>query len=157
DFSLQPIHVARVKGHVVNPDGRAAMSGNVTLKPDVGRNGFSVSYVGPIDEDGSFETQDVPPGRYRLQARGTDDDTSSFGEQLLVVGDVDINNVNIALTPSARASGTMVFFGQSPLPNLTQVRVAALSMEPFIGSGSAGVDADGQFEIDGVQAGLHVI
>ena len=48
DFSLQLIQVARVSERVANPDGHPTASGNVTLKPDAGPNGFGVSYAGSI-------------------------------------------------------------------------------------------------------------
>ena len=50
------------------------MGGNVTLEADaatVGRGGgFGINYGSRIDWDGSFEINNVPPGRYTLQARG---------------------------------------------------------------------------------------
>ena len=59
DFGLQLVHVARVSGHVTDPDGVATWSGNVTLVLESaagGRGGaFGMNYGGRIRYDGTFE------------------------------------------------------------------------------------------------------
>ena len=162
DFGLQLVHVARVGGHVTNPDGTATTSGNVSLVVDsatVGRGGgFGMNYGSRIQSNGGFEIASVPPGRYTLQARGNDDDTPQFGSQPLTVGSTDVD-VSVVLGHSATISGTIVFPpGQTELPDFSNKRIAAPSTDNLIGGQAQGrVDKDGTFTITGVQAGAHLI
>ena len=162
DFNLQLVHVARVSGHVTDPDGTATWSGNVSLVVDsatVGRGGgFGMNYGGRIQYDGTFDISNVPPGRYTLQARGNDNDTPQFASQPLTVGSTDID-VSVTLGNSAAISGTIVFPpSQTQLPDFSNMRVAAPSTDNSIGGQAQGrVDKDGKFTITGVQAGTHLI
>ena len=162
DFNLQLVHVARVSGHVIDPDGTATWSGNVSLVVDsatVGRGaGFGMNYGSRIQYDGTFEISNVPPGRYTLQARGNDNDAPQFASQPLTVGSTDID-VSIGLGNSATITGTIVFPpSQTPLPDFSNMRVAAPSVDNSIGGQAQGrVDKDGKFTITGVQAGAHFI
>ncbi|HVD91728.1 MAG TPA: carboxypeptidase-like regulatory domain-containing protein, partial [Vicinamibacterales bacterium] len=162
DFNLQLVHVARVSGHVTDPDGTATWSGNVSLVVDsatVGRGGgFGMNYGGRIQYDGTFDISNVPPGRYTLQARGNDNDTPQFASQPLTVGSTDID-VSVTLGNSATISGTIVFPpSQTQLPDFSNMRVAAPSTDNSIGGQAQGrVDKDGKFTITGVQAGSHLI
>ena len=162
DFSLQLVHVGRVSGHVTDPDGTATWSGNVSLVVDsgtVGRGGgFGMNYGGRIQYDGTFDISNVPPGRYTLQARGNDNDTPQFASQPLTVGSTDMD-VSVTLGNSATISGTIVFPpSQTQLPDFSNMRVAAPSIDTSIGGQAQGrVDKDGQFTITGVQAGAHLI
>ena len=108
DFNLQLVHVARVSGHVTDPDGTATWSGNVSLVVDSapgGRGSFGVNYGSRIQSDGTFQVSNVPPGRYILQARGNDNDTPQFASQPLTVGSTDVE-VSVWLGNSATISGT---------------------------------------------------
>lgn len=162
DFGLQLVHVARVSGHVTDPDGTATWSGNVSLVVDsatVGRGGgFGMNYGSRIQWNGAFEIANVPPGRYTLQARGTDNDTPQFASQPLTVGSTDVD-VSVVLGDSATISGTIVFPpSQTELPDFSNMRIAAPSTDNSIGGQAQGrVDKDGKFTIAGVQAGAHLI
>jgi hypothetical protein len=162
DFGLQLVHVARVSGHVTDPDGTATWSGNVSLVVDsatVGRGGgFRTNYGGRIQWNGTFEISNVPPGRYTLQARGNDNDTPQFASQPLTVGDSDIE-VSVLLSDGATIAGTIVFPpSQTPLPDFSNMRVTAPATDTSIGGQAQGrVDKDGKFTITGVQAGMHLI
>jgi len=163
DFSLQLVHVARVSGHVTDPDGNSTWSGNVTLMADsatVGRGGgFGINYGSRISWDGTFEISNVPPGRYTLQARGTDAETPQFANEPLTVGSGDLDNVSVLLTSSASIVGAVTFGpGQTQLPDLNNLRISAPSTESSIGGPAQGrVDKEGNFIVDGVPAGMHLI
>ena len=163
NFSLQLIHVARISGHVTDPDGNSTWSGNVTLLPDgatVGRGGgFGINYGSRISWDGTFAISNVPPGRYTLQARGTDAETPQFASQPLTVGSTDVDNVNVLLTSSASITGTIAFPpGATQLPDFGNLRISAPSTDSSIGGPAQGrVDKDGKFIVDGVAAGMHLI
>jgi len=165
DFSLQLVHISRVSGTVLEPDGSVAWGGNVTLVADqatVGRGGgFGINYGSRISWDGTFEVTNVPPGRYTLEARGpNDDDEPKFATQPVVVGgSVDVDDVSVLLQPGGAITGTLNFpIGANDLPNLTQVRVSAPSLGPSAGNVAQGrVDVNGQFTITGIEPGDHLI
>src|SRR5207247_10810063 len=136
DFNLQLVHVARVSGHVTDPDGTATWSGNVSLVVDsatVGRGGgFGLNYGSRIQYDGTFDISNVPPGRYTLQARGNDNDTPQFASQPLTVGATDVD-VSVVLGNGAMISGAIVFPpSQTALPDFFNMRVAAPPTDNWI-------------------------
>ena len=165
EFSLQLVHISRVSGTVLEPDGSVAWGGNVTLVADqatVGRGGgFGINYGSRISWDGTFAVNNVPPGRYTLEARGpNDDDVAKFATQPVVVsGSADVDDVSVLLQAGASITGTLVFpVGANDLPNLTQVRVSAPSIGPSAGNVAQGrVGTDGVFTITGVEPGEHLI
>ena len=162
DFSLQLVHVARVSGHVSDPDGAATWSGNVTLVVEgatVGRGGgFGMNYGSRIQSDGTFAIANVPPGRYTLQARGNDNDSPQFASQPVTVASTDVE-VSVSLGNSGTITGTIVFRpSQTQLPDFSNMRVAAPSVDNSVGGQAQGrVDKDGKFTITGVQGGMHLI
>ena len=110
DFSLQLIHVARIAGHVSNPDGSPATSGSVTLMRDnaVERSSqFGTNYSSRIQWDGSFSIINVPPGRYVLRARGEDMEFPQFATQPITVGGGDLGDVPVILSDGATISGVV--------------------------------------------------
>ena len=162
DFNLQLIRVARVAGHIAYPDGSAATSGSVALMPDgsLERGArFGINIGGRIQWDGAFTVNNVAPGRYLLRARSDDGDNPWFASQPLTVGGGDVSDVNLLLTAGASIGGIVLFApGSSPPPDLTQLRLAAPSLEQQIGNQSqARVDKDGTFLIPGLAPGPHLI
>src|SRR4051812_13483255 len=74
NFNMLLVHVARISGHVLNPDGTPVTSGNVNLGLETGGGGgrgaqIGVNYGGRIQWDGGFTIGNVAPGRYLLRAR----------------------------------------------------------------------------------------
>lgn len=162
DFNLQLVRVARISGQVRNPDGSPTSNGNVNLLADTaagGRGQLGMNYGGRILRDGSFAIANVPPGRYMLRARGDDAGVAQFAVQPLTVGEKDVADVTIALSAAASISGTVSFPATQGSPSdMGQIRIAAPSTEPAIGGQSqARVDKDGNFTIDGLAAGPHLI
>ena len=165
-FSLQLVRTSRVSGRVVNPDATPVTAGVVTLTPEGsggggGRPQLGVNYTGRIQWDGAFAMANVPPGRYSLRARGTDDVAPQYAEQPLTVGGGDVADITLILAPGATITGTVSFLAtRQPLPNdVTQVRVVAPSADPngFAANPNAKVDGSGQFTLTGVPAGPHFI
>src|SRR5262249_24851982 len=107
-----------------------------------------------------FSMSNVPPGRYVLRARGSDDVAPRYAEQPLTVGG-DVADVTIILAPGGTISGTVTFQPtRQPLPNDgTQVRVSAPPADPggFAANPNAKVETNGQFTISGVPSGSHFI
>ena len=164
DFNVLLVRTARVSGHVVNPDGTPVTSGNVTLLPEGGgqrgRQGIGGTFGTRIDWDGSFAMANVTPGRFVLRARGDDAETPQFAVQPLTVGESDLSNLTVILSPAAVVTGTVSFQstqGQS-VPDPGQIRVAAPLVDTFdVGPNQlARVQRNGTFTLGGVQAGTHL-
>ena len=164
DFNLQLVRTSRVSGHVTNPDGTPTTSGNVNLAPDgaaAGRGPIGANYGSRIEWDGNFSIGNVPPGRYTLRARGNDTEVPQYAAQPLTVSGGELSNVSVVLMPGASLSGSVTFQStQLPVPgDLTQVRITAPAIDQFgVGPNpNARVDKDGNFTLEGVPAGAHLI
>ena len=162
DFSLQLVPVAQISGQVTNPDGSATSSGNVNLTTEAmaaGRgNQLGSNYGGRINGDGTFSISNVPPGRYILRARGTDAQWPRFGSLPISVAGVDIPDVSVILAQGATIIGTVSFPPtQTPLPDLSQVRISSVSIDPGLINSQARIEKDNSFKIVAVATGAHLI
>ena len=163
DFGLQLVPVARISGHVANPDGSATTRGNVNLTTDTiagnGRgNQLGNNYGSRISGDGSFSISNVPPGRYLLRARGTDAEWPQFAALPITVAGVDIPDVSIMVAQGATILGTVSFPpSQTPLPDLAQIRISSVSIDPGLTNSQARVEKDNSFKIVAIAAGSHLI
>jgi hypothetical protein len=163
NFNMQLVRASRVAGHVMNADGTEATSGNVNLAPDTGTGAAAqvgTNYGARIQWDGSFSIANVPPGRYVLRARGANWDTPQYAQQPISVNGVDVDDLTVVLAAGGEIAGTVSFqAGSTPVPDVTQVRITA----PSVDQGSLGpqpnarVDKDGNFALVGVPAGSHLI
>ena len=162
NFSMLLVRAARITGHVTNPDGTPTTSGNVNLVTEGTAAGGQIgaNFGGRIEWDGEFSIANVPPGRYLLRARGDDTETPQHASQPISVNGQDLDGVTVVLAPGATLTGTVVFQpGQSPVPDLTQVRISAPSTDQtsFGQQPNARVDKEGRFTLAGVPAGSHLI
>jgi hypothetical protein len=104
------VRIARITGHVSNPDGSPVTSGNVNLTPDNGggqSNQIATNFGGRIQWDGAFTITNVPPGRYMLRARADDGETPQFGTQPISVNGEDVTDFTVVLSagPTRHSSG----------------------------------------------------
>jgi hypothetical protein len=163
NFGMQLVKIARIAGHVANPDGTMVTSGNVNLVPESapGRGAqLGVNFGGRIQWDGAFTIANVPPGRYVLRARADDSETPLFATQPISVNGEDVADLSVVLSAGASVAGPLTFLpGQTPPPDPTQIRLSAPSTDQsdFGQQRNARVDKDGRFTLDGVSAGSHLI
>jgi len=163
NFGMQLVRIARITGHVSNPDGTPVTSGNVNLMPDTGNargNQIGMAFGGRIQWDGAFTITSVPPGRYILRARADDGDTPQFGAQAISLNGEDVSDFTVVLSVGATVNGTLTFLPvQSNPPDPTQFRLSAPSTDQsdFGPQPNARVDKDGRFSLAGVSAGSHLI
>jgi len=163
NFGMLLVRIARITGHVSNPDGSPVTSGNVNLTPDNGggqRNQIATNFGGRIQWDGAFTITNVPPGRYMLRARADDGETPQFGAQPISVDGEDVTDFTVVLSAGASIGGMLTFLpGQANPPDPTQFRISAPSTDQsdFGRQPSARIEKDGRFTLTGVSAGLHLI
>jgi hypothetical protein len=163
NFGMLLVKIARIAGHVSNPDGSPVTSGNVNLLPESGGargNQIGMNFGGRIQWDGAFTITNVPPGRYILRARANDGETPQFGAQPISLNGEDVTDVTVVLSTGATVSGMLTFLpGQSNPPDVTQFRISAPSTDQsdFGSQPNARVDKDGRFTLSGVSAGSHLI
>ena len=163
NFNMQLVRVARLTGHVLNPDGTPVTSGNINLTIESGGgrgNQIGMNYGGRIQWDGEFTISNVPPGRYILRARGDDSETPQYAAQPVTVSGQDVNDFTVMLSPGATISGTVSFVGAAgSAPDLSQFRITApASDQSDVGpQPNARVSKDGAFAVEGVPAGSHLI
>jgi Carboxypeptidase regulatory-like domain len=163
NFNMQLVHVSRITGHVVNPDGTPVTSGNVNLGIDGagGRgNQIGMNYGGRIQWDGEFTIANVPPGRYMLRARGDDSETPQYAAQPVTISGEDLDDLTVVLAPGATISGAVTFLGApgaSPDPSQFRITAPAADQSNVGPQPNARVGKDGAFELSGVPAGSHLI
>src|SRR4051812_3156155 len=163
NFNMQLVHVSRITGHVVNPDGTAVTSGNVNLGIDVAGargNQIGMNYGGRIQWDGEFTIANVPPGRYTLRARGDDSETPQYAAQPVTITGEDLSDLTVVLAPGATITGAVTFLGApgaSPDPSQFRITAPAVDQSNVGPQPNARVGKDGAFELSGVPAGSHLI
>jgi hypothetical protein len=161
DFGLQLVPVARVSGYVANPDGSATSSGNVNLTTEAmagGRGNQLGNNYGSRIRDGSFSISNVPPGRYILRARGTDAQWPQFATLPITVSGANIDDVSVMVAQGATILGTVSFPPTpTPPPDLGQVRISSVSVDPGLPNSQARVEKDNSFKIVAVAAGSHLV
>ena len=112
--------------------------------------------TGQIRADGTFEVAGLAPGRYVLQAgRGRRPTNDLVGRTTVIVAGANLDNVSIALTTPAVATGRVeADTGAPPAFRAAQVRVSAVAADPapvpFGGGGAGPVDDDYTFDVRGM-------
>jgi hypothetical protein len=162
-FGLTLVPLARVSGRVIAPLG-ATPSGPIMAMPDGGgRIDGGGMRTGAIRADGSFEIAGLAPGRYVLQAgRGRRPSNDLVGRASVVVAGANVENVTIALTTPAVASGRIeADTGAPPGFRAAQVRISAQAVADVapmaFGGGGAGTVADDySFEVRGMSGPSHL-
>jgi hypothetical protein len=153
------VRTAEVSGRVLNTDGTPVTAGNVSLTVDGsagGRAGPGTNFGGRIRWDGVFSIFSVPPGRYTLRARGTDDTAPQYGATPITVAGDNLTDVPVVVSPGATMTGVVSFQGSQTgtPPDPTQVRVIAQATDPSFGATvNARVDKDGRFTLSGIPLG----
>jgi len=164
NFNMLLVRVARITGHVLNPDGTPVTSGNINLTIDSAGGGrgnqIGMTYGGRIQWDGAFTIGNIAPGRYLLRARGDGSETPQYAAQPVSINGEDLDDFTVILSPGATITGTVAFAGTAgATPDLSQFRITAPAADQSdVGpQPNARVTKDGTFTLSGVPAGSHFV
>jgi protocatechuate 3,4-dioxygenase beta subunit len=155
-FNVLLVRTAGISGHVTNTDGTPVTAGNVDLAVEgqAGRGGPGRNLRGRIRWDGAFSIANVPPGRYVIRARGTDDTFPQYGVMPITIAGEDLVGLAVVVTPGATLTGAIAFQSGQPPPDVTQVRVTAQAADPTFGATvNTRVEKDGRFTLVGIPLG----
>jgi hypothetical protein len=106
DIFLVLVHTVHVRGRVIGAAG-AIGSPSVTLRMNDSDNTASVSAPMnvTIDKDQSFDIDGVTAGQYLLLATGTADGVSLTGRVAINIGDADVANADVLISPARLWTG----------------------------------------------------
>jgi hypothetical protein len=148
DLTLIPTRTYRVRGRLIGPDGEPARDSGVMLMPRNGVGGFMSGNMTNTAKDGGFEVRGVSAGAYTLTAMTQQEDTPMSARLDLDVGESNVENVNLVLSPGREVSGVVRLEGDgsTKLSDLSVVFMPARAGRMFFGPGGfAQVKADGSF------------
>ena len=152
----------RISGMITDSQGRASnrMSGTLFRRPGTPTSTFGFS----TDEQGRFQMRNIPPGDYRLVARGrpmgpeAQNDPGEMANMVLTIA-ADLDGLMIVTAPGAVVTGEVVFEQGPPQvqpgQNAPPIRVNAVMADPEGNMGVPGpqpavVSPDNTFTIKGM-------
>jgi hypothetical protein len=154
DFQLRKVTVHRIRGRVIDENGKPATQASVMAIPLDGA--ISARSMGAVrNSEGTFEIAGVTPGSYTLLVnRASREERRTVARQQVQVGNRDLDGVVINLMPAFEISGSV----RAPEGvNLSSVRVALEPLDssfPNAGEG-AKKDAAGAFVFPSVAPGEY--
>ena len=150
DFRLTLVPTAKLEGHIISPDGVMPQGTQITLLPLDQADAPSVPGMNTnqtrVNQDGTFTFRDIPPGQYRVMARGAiravDPNATTqqqqfggrggggrggpggpgqisqvlWGSSDVTVNGEDIKNMSIQLQPGMTITGRIVFATSTQIP-----------------------------------------
>lgn len=163
EFRLWLVPPATVSGRLVAFDAKPLLNGTVTILP-VESEGAPVGTPADITvlPDGRFTVADVPPGHYRIRARGqTQSGPALFGIFTAVVNGRDVAGIRMTLRPGGTLDGTVVIEAAprtaGPARSSLMVRAPFTNGDTFGDVPTGIVRPDGRFVIGGLMTGPHQV
>jgi hypothetical protein len=157
-FAMVVARMSRIRGRAMNSNGQPVSNVMLMMAPAdpagmMMTMGMNNAMVGP---DGTFQFNNVPPGRYNLQLRpnGMPTATTEIAVMPLTVGNDDIDNLVVVSAPAAIARGVvMTDDASAPAFRPDQVTVFASPADPtpmFMSPGQNRMNDDYTFEMTGL-------
>jgi hypothetical protein len=168
NFALAPTRVAKISGTAMTSSGKPMANGMIMLTSPsgLGMGGSPLVGAAMTKPDGSFVISNVAPGEYRLEmmAASAIESMANTGTTMgssvtesasmpITVAGQDISEVVLAASPTATATGRVVFEGTPPSETaIAGVMIAALpeSLTALPFGGTARVRGDGGFDLKGL-------
>ena len=151
DFSVTGRTAYRVKGTFLTPIADRRISVRLLRGDDETTNHFNVA-----TSTNSFDTRDVTPGVYTLQAYAFAPRGTLFGETQITVGDADLSGVSIDLLPPISVSGTADPPHQEGSLQLTATHSNPRRLPPgLMPTSKASINQEGKFSLDNLWPGHY--
>jgi hypothetical protein len=156
EFSLRPAKTITVSGHVVGPDGKAAVGAFVMVEPrDVDTMFTSMRNSAQVDAEGRFRVEGITPGSYVLSASQLVDQKQYSAERKIETGNDDIANIELGLRSPVTVRGRVL----ATSPGAFAQRDVHVWLNPADQTannfGAADVNKDGTFRIDQLAEGSY--
>jgi hypothetical protein len=158
----RPIRV----GGKLKPTGMEELTaGAIEMGPRISDSYASLSnHRVDIKPDGSYEFNNVSPGRYAIRARGEAPalPQSLFGSFTFEAAGADMPNIDINMSPGAILAGIVEWNGRSRVPGAAEksnvvvrspMRDGSMSGDAVTGN----LQPDDTFRLRGIQQGLHYL
>ena len=153
DLTVAAVRTLRIQGRVLSAvNGRPVQNANVMLIPRQ-RQGFDGRMIGNfrnrnINDQGIFEIRGVVPGSYDLIANLNDRNNRMSARVPVDVGNSDVQNVTLVLSPPLSLPGRLVIEGPQSSPNNQDAQRMRVTLRPNGGGQAASpVQADGTFTL----------
>ena len=153
DLTVAAVRTLRIQGRVLSAaNGQPVRNANVMLVPRQ-RPGFGGGMIGNfrnrnIDEQGIFEIRGVVPGSYDLVANLNDRNNRMSARVPVDVGNSDVQNVTLVLSPPLSLPGRLVIEGAQSSPNNQDAQRMRVTLRPNGGGQTTSpVQADGTFTL----------
>jgi uncharacterized protein (DUF2141 family) len=130
DMALSRVRTAVVSGRVIDAVTKSPIRESELTLVEEG-NVTPVPFSATTDAKGNFEVKGVPRGSYLLMAEKAvqlEKDKPMWGKEAVQVGDVDVHNVEVAISRGVEVSGRILVDGKANL-DLTQL-TGGLQAEP---------------------------
>ena len=129
DIALIPGRAVSVSGTAFDSHGRPLAGQSVGLTQETRGPGMAMMMSagnGSVNADGTFTIKNVPPGEYKLMARGSSDRGTEAAALPILVNGIEIDNVSLVTVGGGLISGQIVAdTGGAPSMPRDRVRVAA--------------------------------
>ena len=167
DLTVAATRTVRVRGQLINgATGQPARNANLVLQPR-SRGGIGSRLVqslrnATINDQGAFEIRSVAPDSYELVGIINDRNNRMFGVVPLEVGNSDVQNVTVVISPGLSIAGRVSIEGPNAGANGadgSRMRISLrrsgseLQFEP--GQAGATVQPDGTFTLQQVGPGNY--
>jgi hypothetical protein len=153
DLTVAAVRTLRIQGRVLSAaNGQPVRNANVMLVPRQ-RPGFGGGMIGSfrnrnINEQGIFEIRGVVPGSYDLVANLNDRNNRMSARVPVDVGNSDVQNVTLVLSPPLALAGRLVIEGTQSSTTNQDVQRMRVTLRPNGGGQAASpVQADGTFTL----------
>jgi hypothetical protein len=118
DLTVASVQTVRIRGRVINGvTGQPARNANLSLQPrgrgDVGPRLLQGLRDAEVNDEGAFEIRKVTPGSYELVGVIDDGNNRMSGFVSLEVGNSDMQNVILVVSPGFSIVGRVSFEDQS--------------------------------------------